>query len=665
MRRAIFGLLLWSTGALAQPANPPPSSLYHQSGTWDQPQTFGGPNASNYVMGLGSVQGTTASLTWHRYVGAAAQSRFSLQMTTAAEGTAGNTNGGSALALRTYTDTGTLRGTAYSINRASGAQGEGNPYFGVLAPWTQIDTRSVPYGSVYGNEINYTNGDKFAVSTLGANPITTQTSTQFVSFHWVGCCGAGGGAVPAGPLYVGAGQIAWVLISGASVVNGLDMNTQGLDATGAPGGGWYQVKANPSPDDFRVNALTNAGTGTLTGGGSAVTARPSTARPMFRELSYVTSGSPGYHLGNARVWTVDPEHYQPSSQVGGPAVFQMNFWQLACPRDSSRANNWACFLGEFDLMARNGPADPGYNFDLYGGQNPATGFYLATWGDTAGKRNGGTATNVSAHYVSARYRPTNSPTAKWVGNYIAFMSTPESLVGEGFDTWYCDPTTDCTQPANHVGKHGGVGADLAGAIAALTGYYTTHAGNSTVTLYSIPGQGVFTDLANGDIINLPQVHTYDGVTFGGGEYAISNISLANETVDITGTGTATLGGTYGAGLNFGEVAYIKRHTPFAWGQSRGAFQHALYINNQSLIRDGLAISSIPQTAYNPGGGLGWRDAAGNLATVKGVMNTAGNIDIVSKPLGTGKVIAGPFPTSCSGLATGTLANVGGIATFCP
>jgi hypothetical protein len=378
----------------------------------------------------------------------------------------------------------------------------------------------------------------------------------------------------------------------------------------------------------------------------------------------VTAGSAGYQEGAVRYWDIVPAHYSPRAvQVGGGPIYQMNFQSIAGPPDKSRTNAWTAHWIEVDVHNRG--ADPGYFTDIYGGYNPVMGLYLSAWGDTQGRKGGGTDTNMTASFIAARYRPVISANSKWVGTYIGFNVASDTLVGEGFDTYYWPPNTDPKNPASHIGGHGGVGYDALGAFARLAGFYTTYAGTSRVTVYSNAGQGVFVDLNPGDIINLPQVHTYDGVTFGGQEYTISNIDLTNETVDITGTGSAIAGGTFGGGINFGEVAYIKRHTPFAWGQGWGAWQHYMYINPQSNIRDGLAVHSIPVSANQPGGGFGWDDGNGNVAWVKGFMNTPGNIDIKSQTLGTGKLILSSFPTSCTGLASGTLYNNSGAPTFCP
>ena len=660
--------------AAAQPVNPPPSSLYGLNGSWTASQTFqggatiGGPTAAGTALGIGSAQGTSASTNFYRYATGtnAALLRYSLQMTAGAEAVAGNAiNSGSNLTLFAYPDTGAGPKTVFRAQRTSGFLGEGLPYFAQFAPIAQIDTKSGPYGTPYGNEINYANGDKNVTMTLGANPITTQDSTVFVTFQMPGCCGPSSGGTPAGPMYIGGGEDVWVLITGATPVNGIDMNTAGLDAFGNQGGGWYYVHANPSVNSFRVNAFTTSGSGPFTGGGSAVQARASMARPQFREISYITSGAAGYNNRANIYWDIAPDHYSPRSMlVGGGPIYQMNFQSIASPPDKSRANSWTAHWIEVDVHNRG--ADGGYFTDLYGGYNTVMGLYLSAWGDTQGRKGGGTDTNVTAAFIAARYRPVISANSKWVGYYMGFNVTSDALVGEGFDSYYWPPDTDPKVPANHVGGHGGVGADFLGAYARLAGFYTTHAGTSAITVYSNAGQGVWVDLNPGDIINLPQSHSYDGVTFLAGEYAISNIDLVNETVDIQGTGVALIGGTFGGGLNFGEVAYIKRHTPFAWGQAWGGWQHLLFVNQQAHIRDGLAVHSIPKTSYNPGGGLGWDDGLGNIARIDGILNGTGNIDIKLTPIGAaGRLLANKFPTSCSGLASGTLYNNANVAAFCP
>jgi hypothetical protein len=155
-------------------------------------------------------------------------------------------------------------------------------------------------------------------------------------------------------------------------------------------------------------------------------------------------------------------------------------------------------------------------------------------------------------------------------------------------------------------------------------------------------------------------YTISGVTFGGigTSYTIANLSIGptTGTFQITGTGTAA-GTTTGQGGNNDTIMY-DTNKPFAPMQFWGDYSNGIYANVTSHFADGLIVHS------RPGAGIGWDDITA-IASVTGAEVSAGNINIVFTPAGTGTLLIGTHAgLSCTGTPTSSFATVNGIVTHC-
>lgn len=527
-------------------------------------------------------------------------------------------NKGTGLWIRAFNDDGTLNANTSLLqaSRASGPFGKGAPFFDIFGPFQQLTPRATTAGAVSGNLQDYSNGfDVQPTATLLANPIATTLSSRVVNITWANCCNS------TGPLFSATREI-YVSLKGAAVVAGIDFNPA------ANPNGWYPITVvNANTFSITVSVAQGAANATVAaGGGSAVTARPSFTTQGNKRVMVSTDGTSGFHDGDTYYYVANPEFYSPTG--AGPR-FQTGITQAYTPNDLTSDNAWATVLREDNYINRG--LDLGYAPILSTPLHNMVGNWM---GPLAGP-----VTIVPGGGTGHNWNTAQSCFSAYglVGIYDCISNQPDALVGA----------------ANDVTGHGGVFADAFGSYDTLPDHPFQTTNGSNIIIVTTQGSGA--DNANdGDSVYLPIAQTINGVTFGGQNYVISATNHATNKFSITGSGNASSTGTGGV---IGWMSF-QPFVPYAPYQATGEFKHGIIANQQSRFQDGLFVHSIP------GAGVGWDDGTG-IAIMTGISSGAGNVGILITPAGTGKVTVTGFPTSCSGLLSGTLFNNSGAPAFCP
>jgi len=500
--------------------------------------------------------------------------RWNIEASNAAE--AGN-SAGSLFEIGAYNDAGAFTGHLLQGQRTSGGLGRGRPYIASFAPYTQAFPRATVPGAPVGNYQNFlANGDIQPAYTLGANPLSVTSGSPTVTITWTGA-GATGGPLSKSPLWE-----VWVNIVGATAVGGITPT------------GWLKVQSLPDADHFTVTWTSNA-TSTATGGGSSITVQPSFGTSVNSLTSTTKFGGYAFVDQTEELWNVDPYFLALS---GDPSPRYLQRWHWTCGPVADATKNYSLAGIEWDLTNR-GP-DMGYAPDAGGAIRNTIGIWMGpalvpTWATGGG-------TPASWGTVYAVYSQQGV-----VGSYIGLSVQPNALVGASRD-----PT-----------GHGGVGTDVFGSYVNLPGApFATTSGASTITVTISPG--ALSVQANGDSVWMPNVVTLAGVTFGGASYVIAGVDKVNGKFTITGTGTASSTASGGGSGQWLAFANLVPYSPY---QAQGSFKHGL-ISTKARFESGGIIET------QPGNGILWGDGTGT-ASINSVLKSAGNIDVVVTPAGTG------------------------------
>jgi len=502
-------------------------------------------------------------------------------------------NNGYDLGIYAYSDTGSYIGQLAQGQRGSGPFGDGKPYWTHNSP-SYIDTyRSVSANGVPLNDIEITNGyDVEPTETLAVNPITTTNGSATVTVNWVNCCNSTGPLGTSVSYTPGGGSNVWVDLNGATSVGGLTLS------------GWYPVSSIVDANDFTIPAGSSA-TSSATGGGSSVTATWSSALSGDKEAVAATTGGSGFPVEHSDYYVVDPSFYV-SQGTGGSPQYQQYYSQVYSPPDTSQTHAFGTIAHEMDLINRG--SDDGYAPIQYNVARQTIGIWAGTSNVSSYAIGGGSAHSWNTVFSCFNAFPGSGT---YAGVYDCNSTQPDSLVGATMD------------PAGH----GGVGYDIFGAYETLASApFSTSAGTSTITV-AVNGQHLSGEV-NGNTVYIPSTYTIAGVTFGGGSYAMSNINIGAGTFTITGSGTAS-STTIGGGAT--PIMYLQALAPYAPTQFWGEWKHGITTTNFHSD-DGSIINT------QPGNGVVWNDGTGS-ASVTGAEVSAGNVNVVSTPAGTGLVLS--------------------------
>ena len=537
---------------------------------------IGTPTTRGTVARLTSALGQTATIEWFK----GTLKRWNIQNRSTAET---GKNAGSGLSITAFDDAGNSLGQLFTARRGSGPMGVGRPDFADFAPYDMVLARAASPGQAYGNTYNFSNGtggDTQPVTALGPDPISVVANSPTVTIQWPGAC------VPNGPITTS--RDCFVKISNAADVGGIVVS------------GWLRVQSIVDSDHFTVTWTANAND-TVTGGGTGVTIQPSYSINGERFFSNHTTGAGSYSVQYQRTMYVNPAFYQSAPANG--VQYQHTYTQFYTAPDTTGTHKFGHVGWEADYINRGG--DFGYKSLPYNSVNPTVGIWAGPIDLVDPVVPGGGAAHnwLTVFALKGQYGT--------VGCYQGFLITPSALVGAAKD-----PT-----------GHGGVGFDVHGAYLDLANNpFTTSNGTSQITV-TAPLKDYIDALANGDTVYIPQVYSFNGVTFGGGNYTIANKSGA--TFQITGTGTATRNGS-GGGAN--QAVFPNPLVPFAWTQLWGSWKHGLVTTN-------FRVESGNLVETQPGNGFAWNDGTGT-ASVNAVATSPGNIDITLTPAGTGRVTVG-------------------------
>ena len=603
----------------------PPQSLYGLAGTWTASQKF------TATPTIGGAAQNTATLNVSCLVATICQEQFlhsggvrwQIQLTNDAEA---GSNAGSLFVVAAADDTGTFSGNLFRGVRASGALGLGHPWFDKFSPYFMGSGRATYPNGIYGNDINGLTDVQKTIPLSGTTPFSVATGSTTMHVTLANCCGT------FGPMYMTLGEV-WVKLHGAATVGGVDVDTAGQGQFPGSPGPWYEVQSIVSANEFTVTLSAPAGS-TASGGGAGSTAQPSFSATLNQLYTTAQSGAAGYPIQQAANYACTYDFYQLIG-VTGPDCEQ-NYDEFYSPPETSGLYAYHSIQRETDIVNLNG--DFGYATNPFQAANNVTGTWFVPYVGNATRlaQLGGTPHNIG-QAITFGPGGSVSPNQR-VAFYQATLVQANSIVGAGND-----PT-----------GHGGVAHDVFGSYAFLPPQpFTTAIGTAVVTVTA--GRAYLFGHANGDTIYLPGSYSFDGVSFGAGDYAIANVNLAAGTFTVTGSGAGVSGVTAGG---VGQAAFFDKEAPFSPISVHGEFLHGITATTNSRFEDGLFVN------MQPGQGVGWSDGSGT-AIIKATAPTAGNLNIVFAPAGTGTVNISGFPTSCSGLPTGTLANIAGTATFCP
>jgi len=510
-------------------------------------------------------------------------------------------NSGTSLWMRSFNDAGSTIGSLFQASRASGPFGTGQPYFSYMQPFVQQTPRATTPGGVIGNDVEFgTTSDAQPIATLGSNPLTVVNSSPTVTVNWPNCCAVNGVLYGFG----GTGS-AWVNLSGAAAVGGITPS------------GWLQVQTLIDANNFTVTWTSNA-TSSATGGGASVTAQPSFVTQGSKFFTTFTSGATGFPVGHSDYVIANPS-FLPLAAAGVGPQYQEFYSQFYTPNDTTKTHYFGATGHEQDYINRG--SDEGYFPNLYAAPRPTIGMWYGAQGGTV---TGFVPGGGSGHNWNTIYSCFSA--FGLVGIYDCNSNQADSLVGA----------------ANDPSGHGGVGYDFMGAIEFLSiNPFTTANGTSTVT---IANNTAGVSQVNGNTVYIPSIYTINGVTFGGGNYTIANVTSTNFT--ITGTGTASASGSGGGTNQWMSFATL---VPYAPAQAQGEFKHGYACASNSKFDDGLCVTSVP------GAGIGWNDGTGT-ASVTGTEKSAGNVEVTLTPSGTATINLNGHVIANGLLTSGTLTN---------
>lgn len=623
MRVFLFLLLVLAPlFARAQPSAPPPVSLLNRANTWIPAQTFTAATQFNANVtvgnGTGGPQitlnggaGIIRQLNWRTN----GQNRWQLDAFNDAES---GSNTGSSLVLESFSDA-NVASQLFNAKRASGPLNNGRGYFTNFAPFTMATPIPVGPGGTYGTLINFGNAsDTQPITPLAANPLTTTASSNVVTVNWPNCCGVNSGFNSlSGPLY-NANFQTWVNLLGTTAVGGITPT------------GWLQVQSIIDTNNFTVNGPGNAGS-SATGGGSSITVQPSFPSIAHSKFATATTGAAGFPIENQDIFVANPLFY------AGGTGYERDFTMVFTPNDQS--HQWQTTDQESDFGSRG--ADNGYQPNIYGQTQTEIGKFLVAWGNVPSfAAGGGTATNWQTAMACGSLNVTPQ-----VGFYDCYNNGHDSLVGAAVD-----PT-----------GHGGVANVVFGSYDTLniTPFATTIS-TSTVTV-KFPGANSWLQAAtNGTNVHFYAAYSLNGVTWGPGDYVITcpgNNCTGQSQFTITGTGTANATGNGGPS---GQVVSFATLVPYGVTDIFGEFKHGITTTTNSKFDDGLIIHT------QPGNGFGWDDGTA-IASITGHEISAGNIDVVLTPVGTGTIkIGATAGVSCAAnsVSLTTLVVTNGLVTHC-
>jgi hypothetical protein len=566
--------------------------------------------AGNALFGSG-LTGTTLVRTHAAATGSATMQFY--KATTGAAGhrwdiTAGTDASGGQLSALAYDDAGVQRaGALFQASRYSGQDNGGSPWW-AIAPYTIGFARAVAPNGNIGANIGGANGltDTQPTSTLGANPFSTTSGFPNVQITWTGAGSATG--VVGTPSTT---RETWVNITGATPVGGLTIS------------GWY-LAAPVNNNTITINVGTNA-TSTATGGGSAVQITPSFGTNTVSTFSTATTSATTFPIQDIKLFVANPAFYQTSSGKG--PNYQQRYSQFYTPPDTSGTHPWIAIGWEQDLINRGG--DFGYSPIASAATNLTVGYWM-TAVDLVSPyaAGGGTGQNWNMGLVFCK---------GVVGFYDAISIQPRTLVGAAVD-----PT-----------GHGGVGLDFFGSyVPLLANPFTTSSGSAVVVVRTVGGAVI--GQVNGDIFTMPATVVVNGVTLAAGDYTMASVDTAAGSFNITGVGAASASG---AGGGTGLYGFYPKQAPYAPAQWWGEWKHGI-ITNQAKFDSGGIIET------QPGNGILWNDGTGT-ASVNATARSAGNIDIVLDPAGTGTVRIIGLPTASAGLPSGSLWVNAGVLNVTP
>ena len=531
------------------------------------------------------------------------------------------------LIVSSRSDAGTYNGLLFEGLRESGTVGTGGPYFGRLAPWFMAANRDTSPNDSYGIEINGVSDQQSVLSLPGATPYYITNGSKTLYVFLANCCVSGG------PMDITRGDV-WVKLHGAALLGGstnVDVEGQGLH----PGstGPYYQVKTIVNSGEFTVQMNDNAAGTSGSGGGTGSTAQPFAADAL--ELWYTTaySGAGGYANQADHNYACAPYFYQ---NIGSGYVLdcEMNYDEFYSPPETGNYSFHA-IQRETDIVNLSGDrGNPGGNF-FSGTPSNVVGTWFVPYAGNPVRlaQLGGTASNVTAAITVTA--SSQSSTNTRLGWYYGFNCQPDSMVGTAADT------------VTHIG---GACFDTWGSQAYVNpNGFTTSSGSAVVTVSLLGNPANLTGHVNGDTVYIPGAYSFDGVSFGAGDYPISNVNVTAQTFTIVGSGSGLTGVSAGGS---GQVIFFDREDAEAPLAMHGGFTHGIYVDPFTLFQDGFALRSIPKNGNNPGGGVGWCDGTG-CAGVSGTEVSAGVIDVTLTPASAGRIVAkGPLATQSYTIASG-------------
>ena len=510
-------------------------------------------------------------------------------------------NTGSLFQIATYNDAGGFVGALLKGNRGSGPGGTGGPYISTMRPYVMPTPRATVPGGVVGNDRTFPTAgvDVQPITTLGTDPLSVTSGSAVVNITWTGC-GAAGGVFQAGLTEC------YVNLLGATATGGITPT------------GWLKG-TRVDNNTFSITWTSNA-TSTATGGGTAVTVQPNFSSITEKVYSTLTAGTAGFPMQSQRLFVANPAFYKVIGGGGGAGPqYQQEWRQVFTPNDTSGLNDWGLAATELDLVNRG--ADTGYNPNLFIAKNLTVGIWTGALGVSpmpAYAPGGGVATNWNT--VFGIFASKNA------ANYVGYSVQPNALVGQTLDT---------------VTSHGGVAFVAFGSHSLINAFNYTN-GSSVITV-TLQTASALTRQVNGNSVYIPTVQTVGGVTFGGASYVIAGVTAT--TFTIIGTGTA---GSTGS-LAVSQWAAFANLVPYAPMDLQGSWKHGISTTN-FRSEDGSIINT------QPGNGLLWGDGTGT-ASINSSVSTAGNINVILAPAGTGAVMvagaAGPTITSGSAAPAST------------
>lgn len=617
------------TGGMVRATGPTISGAFLQ-GT---PTTVGGATQSGSTLVFDALAGTITQAQFNH----GGSARWQLQLTGDAES---GFNAGSLLVAAASNDAGTFSGNLWRGVRASGGLGLGHPYFDKFSPYVMGSGRATQAVGTYGNEINGVTDVQPVIPLPGTTPfaVTQGSTTMFVFL--TGCCGTNG------PMYKNIGEV-WVKLHGTSTFGDVNVDTAGQGRLPGTPGPWYKVQGTPNANEFTVFLNAAAGA-TASGGGAGSTAQPSFSAAL--EMFYTTaqSGATGYPIQHLSNYACTYDFYQPVGVIGPDC--EQNYDEFYSAPETSGLYAFHSIQRETDIVNLN--FDFGYTMNPFRTNNGVTGTWFVPYVGNATRlaQLGGSPHNISQAITTGPGVGTPSDNTR-VAFYQALLVQGDSIVGAGND-----PT-----------GHGGVALDLFGSYGFLPPQpFTTNVGNKIINVDTSGGNASLLGHVDGDTVTIPGSYVISGVSFGGGvSYHIANIDFPGQTFTFDageyGGGGSNATAVISAG-NVSQAVYFDKDAPFSPGSLHGEYLHGWWVDPLSKFLDGAAFHSV-----HDGGAFAWDDGAGNLAKIDAHRVSAGNMDIVFSPAGTGTLkIGAAAGLSCPGgtfnAATAVFTN--GLLTHC-